>query len=265
MEKGAFSKRSHQKEGSMMIGRRIPVLAATAVGLYAITAMPVPAVAQDAQQAQQEAQEAQQEAQQAQQEAQEAQQEAQQALAEARQALERAQQAQEQAQQAARQAQEQAQQAAQREIELARAETERETERDVERRAERDTETERDVERAQRDTDTERDIEQAAAEPAEPIEEIEIVAPRTVRATRPFGRGEQVSMSARVVVRDLDLSQTGDVQQLEDRISDAAHDICEQLATMYPMGDPEPDVCARQAINQAMAQARPAIDAAGRQ
>jgi UrcA family protein len=95
------------------------------------------------------------------------------------------------------------------------------------------------------------------------IEEITVEAPRTVTSERlPQGRGTQVTLAFTVNYADLDLRQTAGVRELEKRIGTAAADVCAQLETMYPAGQPTKDVCARRATDGAMVKAKKAIDAA---
>jgi UrcA family protein len=84
------------------------------------------------------------------------------------------------------------------------------------------------------------------------------------RERLPLGRGQQVTLSYTVTYGDLDLRQTTGVRELENRIGAAANEICAQLEELYPVGEPTKEVCARRAIDRAMADAKPAIDAAAR-
>ena len=105
-------------------------------------------------------------------------------------------------------------------------------------------------------------IAQEVPETQQIIEEIRVVAPRSVTHERlPFGQGEQVSLSYNVSHADLDLRQNADVRELEKRIETAANEICAQLEEMFARGDPSKEECAERAINKAMADARAVIDA----
>ncbi len=96
-----------------------------------------------------------------------------------------------------------------------------------------------------------------------PIEEIVVVAPRVVaqREHLPFGR-EQINISYAVSYADLDLRKTEDSRELQNRIREAADDICEQLESLAPHGAPSRSGCVREATQKAMADAKQAIDAA---
>jgi UrcA family protein len=95
------------------------------------------------------------------------------------------------------------------------------------------------------------------------IDEIRVEAPRMVHSERlPRGRGEQVSLAYQVTFADLDLTRSADVRELEGRISTAANEVCEQLETLFPLGDPPAGDCARRATEAAMSDVRRAVDAA---
>jgi UrcA family protein len=95
------------------------------------------------------------------------------------------------------------------------------------------------------------------------IDEIRVEAPRMVHTERlPRGRGQQVSLAYQVTFADLDLTRSADVRELESRISTAANEICGQLETLFPLGDPSAGDCARRATEVAMTDVRSAVDAA---
>ena len=96
------------------------------------------------------------------------------------------------------------------------------------------------------------------ADPARPIEEIVVVAPRMVRereALRGTGVGRiiTVEMTEAVDISDFDLTRTADVLRLEQDIRNVAFRICEELSELYPFGRPRrTEVCASRAIEDAM-------------
>lgn len=105
----------------------------------------------------------------------------------------------------------------------------------------------------------------AVAEEARVIEEIVVVAPRvtTKREGRVGGtRALIVDRDEVVSLSDLDLSRTADVRILEQRISEAARRVCEELADEYPFGQPSTPVCIRRAIDDSVAQVDEAVDEA---
>lgn len=105
----------------------------------------------------------------------------------------------------------------------------------------------------------------AVAEETRIIEEVVVVAPRvtTKREGRVGGtRALTVDRDEVVSLDDLDLSRTADVRILEQRISEAARRICEELADEYPFGQPSTPVCIRRAIDDAVAQVDEAVDEA---
>jgi UrcA family protein len=94
------------------------------------------------------------------------------------------------------------------------------------------------------------------------IDEIKVTAPRKVEHRNlPFGQGHEVSLSYDVNHADLDLSERGDVRELERRIETVADEICTQLEELFPSGDPSKEDCTRRAITMAMADAQKVIDA----
>jgi UrcA family protein len=95
------------------------------------------------------------------------------------------------------------------------------------------------------------------------IDEIRVEAPRMVHTEQlPRGRGQQVSLAYQVTFADLDLTRSADVRELESRISTAATEICGQLETLHPLGDPSASDCAHRATEAAMIDVRSAVDAA---
>jgi UrcA family protein len=94
------------------------------------------------------------------------------------------------------------------------------------------------------------------------IDEIKVTAPGNVEHRNlPFGQGHEVSLSYEVSHADLDLTQRGDVRELEQRIETVADEICTQLQELFPRGDPSKEECTRRAISLAMADAQKVIDA----
>lgn len=85
------------------------------------------------------------------------------------------------------------------------------------------------------------------------LKSVTVVAPRVVR--RQMNGRIQVEVtqkSAAVYHGDLDLSRTADVARLEMRISDAANQVCKELTEQIPSGQPDREVCASRAKEDAM-------------
>src|SRR5690606_35305438 len=54
---------------------------------------------------------------------------------------------------------------------------------------------------------------------------------------------EEITLTRRIDISDLDLSQTADVGELETRIDDIASDSCDRLAEMFPLEDTDTRGC----------------------
>lgn len=106
---------------------------------------------------------------------------------------------------------------------------------------------------------------EAGAASDAPIYEIVVTAPRmTVQETRrPMG-GARVSMDYIVGFADLDLTRQSDRTELEERVREAAQEICELLTERYPGSQVSATACTREALRGAMARVREAIAAASR-
>lgn len=97
------------------------------------------------------------------------------------------------------------------------------------------------------------------------VEEILVTAPRVTvdESQRTTIRGGgRVSMSYGVGYADLDLTRADDRAELEQRVQDAAAQICELLAERYSAGPFTAGQCTREAQNEAMARVRQAVEAA---
>lgn len=108
---------------------------------------------------------------------------------------------------------------------------------------------------------------QAYVHPAEvaepgtrPIDTIVVVAPRIRHERDRVGpsRVTTISRDIRVPFDDLDLTRTGDLYLLEQRVEEAAQEVCEELADLFPDAQPSVSVCTRRAAEDAMVQVREA-------
>ena len=108
----------------------------------------------------------------------------------------------------------------------------------------------------------------SAQAPETTIEVIVVRAPwhfvdrKVVGETPSGGEVEQISLTRRVDVSDLDLRRHADVVELEKRVGDMARESCGWLAEMFPIEHPDTQRCASDATKDAMAQAQEAISAA---
>ena len=93
---------------------------------------------------------------------------------------------------------------------------------------------------------------------ARPIDTIVVVAPRIRQETDRVGptRVTTISRDIRVPFDDLDLTRTGDLYRLEQRVEEAAQEVCEELADLFPDAQPSVAVCTRRAAEDAMVQVR---------
>ena len=73
----------------------------------------------------------------------------------------------------------------------------------------------------------------------------------------------KVAMTGRVTYADLDLRKPSDVRTLQQRIRDAATELCAALGERFPASAPETGTCASQAVARALPGFQRAI-AAGR-
>lgn len=95
---------------------------------------------------------------------------------------------------------------------------------------------------------------------AQPVEEITVTAPGEVRreAIGPSltggAREEQVSLTRRVYVGDLDLNQSAGLSEAEKRVNVMAADACAQLGQLFPKATPANATCTARAVKSAMAQ-----------
>jgi UrcA family protein len=96
----------------------------------------------------------------------------------------------------------------------------------------------------------------------------------TVETTRPtkvlVGRSaigasiEQITLTRKVSFADLNLSTQQGAAELEKRVTDTAKAACKELDRLYPQEAASKVSCAQEAADNAMVQARAAIDAAGK-
>lgn len=100
----------------------------------------------------------------------------------------------------------------------------------------------------------------------EVVDRIRVVAPRVIRTQTRVGRFnvETAERSEFVDFPDLDLTRTAHLFELQDRVKEAATEICNHLADMYPRGTPTTETCIRRAVDDASvlveAAARAAIE-----
>jgi len=97
-------------------------------------------------------------------------------------------------------------------------------------------------------------------------EQVTVTAPREITRTR-VGRSrigapiEDIAISEPVAFNDLDLRRPADVDQLNQRVRDAAADGCDEIDRLYPLtrsSDTRRD-CIRRAIRSADAQINAAV------
>ncbi len=95
-------------------------------------------------------------------------------------------------------------------------------------------------------------------------ETITVTAPRiTIEPGTPgVSKVITAEKSAMVAFSDLDLSRTADLQALEDRVREAAGEICRDLSGEMPFGQPSTSVCVRRALDDAMRQVQQATQLA---
>jgi UrcA family protein len=96
----------------------------------------------------------------------------------------------------------------------------------------------------------------ASAQPA--VAGVTVTAPRTLGKTSSGIPIEQVSMSARVAYRDLDLKKPQGAAELDKRVRSAAASMCKKLEADYPVGTPDAVTCAKEAVKNAEPQVQAA-------
>lgn len=98
-----------------------------------------------------------------------------------------------------------------------------------------------------------------------PNEEVIVIAPPDYYAHRPYpsnqlGRPpEPTTLSQSVNFGDLDLSTRDGAHELRARVRDAAHDICSELASRYPIRMANSAPCYEKAVESGMNRAENAI------
>jgi UrcA family protein len=91
-------------------------------------------------------------------------------------------------------------------------------------------------------------------------EEVTITSPPRGSTRSTIGAPIQnISMSAPVSTRDLNLHTGEGVYTLRQRVKYTARSICNRLSFRYPIGEPDTDRCYRRAIHYAMPQADSAV------
>lgn len=100
----------------------------------------------------------------------------------------------------------------------------------------------------------------AQDQPAAAGPEITVTAPRHTFTNRGTGIPmEEVSLSARVSYRDLDLKTAAGRTTLDGRVGAAAQDLCRKLEVIFPEGGPDAGTCAREAQRAARKQVEAAV------
>lgn len=96
----------------------------------------------------------------------------------------------------------------------------------------------------------------AAQPPAEVSElgEITVGPPRIVQRSIYGLMTKEMSMSLRVSYSDLDMRTPAGATELDRRLTEAAHLLCERLETAYPDSRPEHDTCVKEALGGAQPQ-----------
>ncbi|HUO91538.1 MAG TPA: UrcA family protein [Rhizomicrobium sp.] len=108
------------------------------------------------------------------------------------------------------------------------------------------------------------------AAPTNQATEVTVTAPREVTRTR-VGRSnigapiEDVAVTERVNIQDLDLKKTADVDELNRRVREAAADSCSELDRLFPLvpSSQTRRDCIRRAMRGANAQIEAAVAASG--
>jgi len=99
---------------------------------------------------------------------------------------------------------------------------------------------------------------------AEPLEQVVVGAVHTTTTLEfpHMQRHAVASLTRQVSYADLDLVSYAGVQELEARIDNTANAICEKLDGLYGRSPDEKEACVRDAVKDAMKQAKVAITAA---
>ena len=86
---------------------------------------------------------------------------------------------------------------------------------------------------------------------------------------KPFREATKVAISRNVSYADLDLSKDWGRELLRIRITEVAHDVCNEISRRYPTGAyislPDETQCARDAVGNAIASVREKIAASAKQ
>ena len=91
-------------------------------------------------------------------------------------------------------------------------------------------------------------------------EEVTVTSPRHGPTRSTIGAPiEEVSASAAVTTRDLNLHTGEGVYTLRQRVKYTARSVCNRLSFRYPIGAPDPDTCYRHAVERTTPQADSAI------
>ena len=91
-----------------------------------------------------------------------------------------------------------------------------------------------------------------------------ITAPRIVARTPLGATIEQITVARFVSYDGLNLRTDGDVAELNKRVASAAHEMCQELDSKYPIGEPDTQLCAKDSIANSQAQIDAAIARAKR-
>jgi UrcA family protein len=94
------------------------------------------------------------------------------------------------------------------------------------------------------------------------VEASRAVSTKTVGYTTSHVPINEVSLSYRVKLSDLDLASNAGATELEKRVNDAAKDACKELTRQYPNATPSDIECAKAAVDKAMVDVRNVIAAA---
>lgn len=96
-----------------------------------------------------------------------------------------------------------------------------------------------------------------------PPEEVIVVAPdyyaHRAYPSSPTRAPEQTTLSLPVSYSDLDLTTRDGAQELRERVRDAAHDICGELASRYPIKMANSPSCYKKAVETGLNRANSAI------
>jgi UrcA family protein len=99
----------------------------------------------------------------------------------------------------------------------------------------------------------------AAIAQSTPADGVTVTAPRAITGRDAIGAAiEQVNMTSIVRITDLDMKTEKGAAELDKRVADAAHKMCRELETLYPVGNPDANTCAQRAIRGASNQVKAA-------